>query len=113
MQQITNYLIYYQMSDIGLWRFLLSQKTADYLLLRYHFVTHHKTDDFIVDCLRTTLRLSKEEMDFAEQPYDPSEMQYNENIRKNFTSIIGYIKKELDFDIDSVVDDQEQKAAII
>ena len=93
------------MPDIGLWRLLLSPKTADYLLLRYHFVTHHKTDDFIVDCLRMSLRLSKEEIAFAEQPYDPSEMQYNENIRKNFASIIGYIRKELDFDVDSVVDD--------
>ena len=27
--------------------------------------------------------------------------------------MIGYIKKELDFDVDSVVDDPEQKNAII
>ena len=113
VHQITNYLIYYQISDIELWRLLLSPKTADYLLLRYHFVTHHKTDNFIVECLKLSLKLSSEEMEVAKQPYDPSEMQYNENIRKNFASMIGYIKQELDFDIDSVVDDQEQKEAII
>ena len=40
-------------------------------------------------------------------------MQYNENIRRNFAQLIGYIKKEFDFDVDSVVTDPAQKDAVI
>ncbi|CAL6101536.1 Beige/BEACH_domain-containing protein [Hexamita inflata] len=99
IQQISMYLVNYEIKNEEIWDYFVDKRVVDQLIVKYHYVNQTRTGKFINDAMTQFFDFSEDEKLFISSDYDNTQ-QKSEKIRKNFQQLLCYVIREFDFDLD-------------